>query len=329
MSMSAEARARIAFAAAVAVIAAAAAAWVLLASQQRVRYEIWSGEPVSGLIPGAPVEFHGVEVGKVHEVQLKNPRSVRILLEVDKDAPVSTATVATITGRGLATRGFTGYVYVSLEDNGAAGQALRPPAGQQHAVIATAPAQSVNLDTSISQLNRTVESVNALLQSVLDQQTVASLKQSLGNLDKVTHTLAGNSAKLEQIIANAERASVRVQPLLQSSQDAVSTLRNDLLPEARQTVDELRRLSLGTNDRLRVILQNAEQASTQLDPLLRSSNEAMQSLQTQILPEAQRTLSRLDRLSTNLDDTAVRIRKNPSVLLRGTAASKAGPGETP
>lgn len=327
--MSAEARARIAFAGAVAVVAAAVAAWMLLASHQRVRYEIWSSEPVSGLIPGAPVEFHGVEVGKVNEVQLKNPRSVRVLLEVDKDAPVSTATVATITGRGLATRGFTGYVYVSLEDNGAAGQALRPAAGQQHAVIATAPAQSVNLDTSISQLNRTVESVNALLQSVLDQQTVASLKQSLGNLDKVTHTLAGNSAKLEQIIANAERASVRVQPLLQSSQDAVSTLRNDLLPEARQTVDELRRLSLGTNDRLRVILQNAEQASTQLDPLLRSSNEAMQSLQTQILPEAHRTLSRLDRLSTNLDDTAVRIRKNPSVLLRGTAASKAGPGETP
>lgn len=327
--MSAEARARIAFAGAVAVIAAAVAAWMLLASHQRVRYEIWSSEPVSGLIPGAPVEFHGVEVGKVNEVQLKNPRSVRVLLEVDKDAPVSTATVATITGRGLATRGFTGYVYVSLEDNGAAGQALRPPAGQQHAVIATAPAQSVNLDTSISQLNRTVESVNALLQSVLDQQTVASLKQSLGNLDKVTHTLAGNNAKLEQIIANAERASARVQPLLQSSQDAVSTLRNDLLPEARQTVDDLRRLSLGTNDRLRVILQNAEQASTQLDPLLRSSNDAMQSLQTQILPEAQRTLSRLDRLSTNLDDTAVRIRKNPSVLLRGTAAGKAGPGETP
>jgi phospholipid/cholesterol/gamma-HCH transport system substrate-binding protein len=329
MSMSAEARARIAFAAAVALIAVAVAAWMLLASQQRVRYEIWSREPVSGLIPGAPVEFHGVEVGKVNEVQLKDPRSVRVLLEVDKDAPVTTATVATITGRGLATRGFTGYVYVSLEDNGAVGQPLLPPAGQRHAVIATAPAQSVNLDTSISQLNRTVESVNALLQSVLDRQTVASIKQSLADLNQVTHTLAGNNAKLGQIIANAERASVQVQPLLQSSQEAVTTLRKDLLPEARQTVDELRQLSAGANDRLRVILRHAEQASTQLDPLLRSSNEAVQSLQTQILPEAQRTLSRLDRLSTNLDDTAVRIRRNPSVLLRGTAASKAGPGETP
>jgi phospholipid/cholesterol/gamma-HCH transport system substrate-binding protein len=329
MSMSAEVRARAAFIAAVVLIVTTVAAWMLLASRQRVRYEIWSREPVSGLIAGAPVEFHGVEVGRVNEVQLKDPRLVRVLLEVDKDAPVTTATVATITGRGLATRGFTGYVYVSLEDKGAAGQALVPAAGQRHAVIAIAPAQSVNLDTSISQLNRTVESVNALLQSVLDQQTVASLKQSLANLDQVTHTLAGNSAKLGQIIANAERASGQVQPLLQSSQEAVATLRNDVLPQAQQTVDELRRLSLGANDRLRVILQNAEQASTRLDPLLRSSNEAVQSLQTQILPEAQRTLSRLDHLSTSLDDTAVRIRKNPSVLLRGSAGSKPGPGETP
>src|SRR5690349_11991576 len=129
MSMSAEARARIAFAGAVAVSAAAVAAWMLFGTPQRVRYEIWSREPVSGLIADAPVEFHGVDGGKVNEVQLKDPRLVRVLLEVDKDAPVSTPTVATITGRGLATRGFTGYVYVSLEDNGAAGQALRPAAG--------------------------------------------------------------------------------------------------------------------------------------------------------------------------------------------------------
>ncbi|MEJ5991282.1 MlaD family protein [Ramlibacter sp. PS3R-8] len=329
MSMGAEARARAAFAAAIAVIAAAAAAWFLLDSRQRVLYEVWSHEPVSGLIVGAPVEFHGVDVGRVNEVQLKNPRLVRVLLEVDRDAPVTTATVATITGRGLATRGFTGYVYVSLEDSGAAGRPLSPASGQRHAVIATAPAQSINLDTSISQLNRTAESINALLQSTLDQQTVASLKASISNLDALSQTLAGNSARLGQIIANADKASGQMQPLLSSSQDAVSTLRNDVLPQARETVDELRRLSVHANEHLRVILQNAEQASTRLDPLLRSSNEAAQSLQTQILPEAQRTLSRLDRLSISLDETAVRIRKNPAVLLRGTGSGKPGPGETP
>ena len=329
MGMGAEARARVAFAAAVVLIAAAAAAWALLASRQHVQYEVWSREPVSGLIAGAPVEFHGVDVGHVLEVQLKEPRLVRVLLEVDRDAPVTTATVATITGRGLATRGFTGYVYVSLEDGVGAARPLLPASGQRHAVIAAAPAQSVNLDTSISQLNRTVESVNALLQSVLDQHTVTSLKQSIANLDQVTQTLASNSARLGQIIANAERASAQVQPLLASSQDAVGLLRNDVLPQARETVEELRRLSAAANERLKVILQNTEQASTRLDPLLRTSNEAVQSLQTQILPEAQRTLSRLDRLSTSLDETAVRIRKNPSVLLRGNGSGKPGPGETP
>ena len=41
-------------------------------------------------------------------------------------------------------------------------------------------------------------------------------------------TLSANNRKLEAIIANAERASLQVQPLLQSSSEAVKTLQNDL-----------------------------------------------------------------------------------------------------
>jgi phospholipid/cholesterol/gamma-HCH transport system substrate-binding protein len=76
-------------------------------------------------------------------------------------------------------------------------------------------------------------------------------------------------------------------------------------------------------------LRNAADASTRLPPLLQSGNDAVRSLQTQILPEAQRTLVRLDHLSTSLDETGDRIRRNPSVLLRGTGTAPLGPGEAP
>lgn len=312
MSLGAEARARVLFSVALLLAALAAAAWWAVAARRHVTYEIRSQEAVSGLIAGAPVEFHGVEVGQVREVRLTGPRSVRILVDVARDAPVTSATRATITGRGLATRGFTGYVYVSLEDDGAPGQALAAAGGEPYPRIAAAPGRSVNLDTSIQQLNDSMRSVTALLESVLDRPTVGSLKQSLANLERVTGTLAANNARLEALIANAERTSGRLPPLLQSGQAAV---------------DALQSLSVSTQDRLDTILARTERASTHFVPLLESSSEAVRSLQNQVLPEAQRTLTRLDHLSSSLDETATRIRRNPALLLRGSAAGPPGPGE--
>jgi phospholipid/cholesterol/gamma-HCH transport system substrate-binding protein len=303
MANGVEARAKLVFATVLVAIAAAIGGWYLLSASGFVRYEIRSREPVSGLIAGAPVEFHGVEVGQVKEVRLSDPRNVRVLVDVRADAPVSSATIATITGRGLASRGFTGYVYVNLEDRGAAGEPLAAAPGDPYPVIAVAPAQSVSLDTSITQLNQSVQLVTALLQSALDAQTLASIKESLTAMQQVTRMLAANDEKLGAIIANAERASAQLPLLLQSSRATVQTLQTQVLPEAQATV-------------------------SQLNQLTANANEAVRYLQTQTLPQAQRTVMRLDDLTATLNDTATRLRRNPSILLRGDAAPP-GPGEVP
>lgn len=328
MTTSAEARARTLFVLFLVAVAAGVAGWLLWREGRFTTYEIRTGDAVSGLIEGSPVELHGVEVGKVHAVELENARRVRVLLDVRKDLTLSSSTIATITGRGLATRGFTGYVYVSLEDSGAPGRPLsRGPDGYPQ--IATAPSQLESLDTSFSELNRNVQTVSALLQSALDPRTMASMKQSLAGLEQVSRTLAANNDRIVQILANAERTSAQMQPLVQSSSEAVQALRTQVLPQARETLRQLDGLSAAMNGRMDTILQNTEQASTRVGPLLQSSNDAVRSLQMQILPEAQRTLTRLDHLSTSLGQSADRIQRNPSLLLRGTVATPVGPGEAP
>lgn len=303
MATSIEARAKLVFAGILLAIAVAGGIAYLVSAAAFVRYEIRSREPVSGLIAGAPVEFHGVEVGQVKEVRLADPRNVRILVDLQKSAPVTSATVATITGRGLAARGFTGYVYVNLEDAGPPGVPLAAAPGNAYPLIAAAPAQSTSLDTSFTQLNQSVQAVTALLQSTLDAQTLASVKETLAAMQQVTRTLAANNERLGVIIANAERASAQVPPLLQSSSATVQTLQTQILPEAQAAIDQLNRLTANTD-------------------------EAVRYLQTQTLPQAQRTVTRLDDLTGTLNDTAVRVRRNPSILLRGDAAPP-GPGEAP
>jgi phospholipid/cholesterol/gamma-HCH transport system substrate-binding protein len=273
MKFSVENKARLAFAIVVLAGAGVGAAWWLAESSRYATYQIHTRDSVSGLIADAPVEFHGVEMGRVTRVELTDPQSVRVLLSIRKDAPITQATVATITARGLATRGFTGYVYVSLDNTGTDSGSLVAPAGQPFPVIPSAPSRSVNLDTAISQVNQNVQVLSDLLQSVLDRKTIASLKQSVDGLQQITHTLAANNAKLSTIISNTERASSQFKPLLESSHDTVKAL------------------------------------------------------QTQILPDAYKTLANLERLTSTLNGAATKINRDPSVLLRGTAALPPGPGE--
>ena len=90
-------KARFAFVAFLLVLAIAGAGWYFFSGSQYATYQIYTRDSVSGLIADAPVEFHGVEVGKVKSVRLVDPHSVGIVLSIEKTAPVTSASVATIT----------------------------------------------------------------------------------------------------------------------------------------------------------------------------------------------------------------------------------------
>ncbi len=272
MNISIENRARLAFISVIILGAVAWLAWHFLYSSQYTIYQIRTHDSVSGLLADAPVEFHGVEVGRVKEVTLLDPRTVSVLLNIRKDAPVTTATIATITSRGLATRGFTGYVYISLEDSGTDDSPLATAPDSSFPLIRSAPSKSVNLDTAISQVNENVQEAVDLLRSTLDKQTIVAHKQAVGNLQNVTAMLDKNDKKLSAIISNTERAS------------------------------------------------------NQLPPLLESGNDTIRALQQQVLPEAYKMLSNLDRLSNSLNTLTARINRDPSLLVRGSAPPP-GPGE--
>jgi phospholipid/cholesterol/gamma-HCH transport system substrate-binding protein len=279
------------------------AIWYLRSASGYATYQVYIQDPVSGLTVDAPIEFHGVEVGKVKNIGLVNPRSVSIVLSIDKSAPVTSASVATITSRGLATRGYTGYVYVSLDDDGIDSRPLITRSGELYPIIRTASSKVITLDTSINQVKDNVQVITDLLQSLLDKKTIMSLQQAVDSLQQLTKVLAGNTAKLNSIVANTERASHRFEPLLKSADDTVRQLQLKIVPEVHE-------------------------ALTNLGPLLQSSRDTVSALQMQILPEARKALIDLDNLSTTFTGVATKINRDPSILIRGTTPPPPGPGES-
>ena len=215
---SVEAQARGIFAAIVLLVGAVAAGWFAVASSRYDSYELRTHDTVSGLIEDAPVEFHGVEVGRVASVELTGPASVRVVLHIRKGAPVSSATVATITSRGLASKGFTGYVYVALEDDGSPAKPMAAAPSAGYPQLRTAASRSLNMDTAMNQVNENVQSMTRLLQAALDARTLASMKESLDSVQKVARTLDANTERMNTILVNAERATARLGPLLEFEQ---------------------------------------------------------------------------------------------------------------
>ncbi len=273
----------------------AARGWYVVSVSRDTTYQIATQDPVSGLIADAPVELHGVTVGKVKSARLLDAHSVRILLRIDRSAPITTASVATIASRGLAPRGFTGYVYIAIENTGTDAGPLAKRPGETYPTIPTASTTSMTLDATLNQVTANVQAVTQLLQSTLDKRTVTALKQSADNLRQVTTALAANSKKLNAIVANTESASRRLAPLMDASDDSVKTLQTQILPETQALLD--------------------------------SSHDTVRAVQTQILPEAHQALSGVDELSSSINDAATRIERNPSIMIRGTAPPPPGPGE--
>src|SRR3954471_424939 len=109
-----------------AVLVLVLAAWLTRDTGQRDPYEISTRESVTGLAPQAAVRYRGVEVGKVDAIGFdpKAQGNVLIKLEIDRTAPVTKDTFAT-----LGFQGVTGLAFVQLDDEGHPAPPLEPQDG--------------------------------------------------------------------------------------------------------------------------------------------------------------------------------------------------------
>jgi phospholipid/cholesterol/gamma-HCH transport system substrate-binding protein len=339
-------KATLLFVAALCVAALAAGFWYLRFLAQYTTYRILTHDSISGLIVDSPVEFHGVEVGNVRKIELIDPRTVSIDLRVAKGTPVSKATVATVTSRGLAARGFTGYVYVALENTSAESGPLTIASGERFPVIATAPSVADTMDTTVADATQQVRVLVRLLRSVLDDKTIVALKQSLDGFQHVIGTLATNKAELGSLVVNADRDSRDIGRLLDAKsiaslkvsidglQKVMGTLAenddrlNSLIANAESASREIRPLleTLAENDeRLGSLIVNTERDSREIRPLLETSNDTLGELHD-VLPRLSRSLENLNGLTRTLDGLAEKIARDPSTVIRGTVTLP-GPGE--
>jgi phospholipid/cholesterol/gamma-HCH transport system substrate-binding protein len=160
---------------------------------QRTDYQVSFNGSVSGLAPGSPVLFNGLQVGEVSGLSLSadDPGLVIARISIDARTPVRTDTHV-----GMDFRGLTGTATVAL--TGGSPEAGRPTSenGQPPLLVAD--------PKSIQDMGAAAREALSRLNDIL-ADNAQPLKDAIANIDTFAGALAKNSDKVDTILAGLEK----------------------------------------------------------------------------------------------------------------------------
>ena len=182
-------------------------------------YVSYMTESVSGLSIDAPVQYKGVNVGRVREIGLNpdNPEEVRVKMLVLEGTPVKNDTVAELHRQGL-----TGVMNVNLTGGSRESDALVPKDGLDYAVIPSQDSLFGRLDDGATDLLSSLIDTSKRVNRLLSEDNLVAVSTVLNNTDVLTGRLAARAQELEtllddmhEVVASAKRASDKLPDLVE------------------------------------------------------------------------------------------------------------------
>lgn len=284
------------------------ASWLTRDTGVRDTYEISTKETVTGLQAQAPVRYRGVDVGKVSQVGFdpKVQGAVLLKLQVDREAPLTTGTFATLSYQGV-----TGLAFIQLQDDGKPAPRLQPN-DDNPPRIPLKPGLLAQLEDKgvviLDKVSEVATRVNTLLGDA-NQKRIATALEGIGKTADSTTQLV---QRLDQTVAT------KLDPALA---EATTTLKGvqQTAAEVGKTVNEFgvtaKRLNAqnGPMDRLN---EGVDSLSAAADQFGRSTLPRI----NRATEEATRTVKSLNRAVNTFND-------NPQALIYGEGKPRPGPGE--
>jgi phospholipid/cholesterol/gamma-HCH transport system substrate-binding protein len=261
-------------------------------------YLVYMKESVSGLVQDAAVKYRGVDVGSVTRLALRSddPEVVVLTLQVEPGLPIKEDTRATLEFQGL-----TGLAFINLIGGSREAPMLTVKPGERYPVIESAPSLFARLDTGLTDLINSLTEMSNEVTGKLDAVDQEGLARTLGNLERISGTLAARSEELDaaaedaaELFDNAARASERFPALV----DTLETLALDWRTTSREVRD-----------------------------LATVGRGEIQRASGQVSGDAQVLTNDLRRLVSRLDRVVAELELDPSAVLYGRGSESSGPGE--
>lgn len=263
-------------------------------------YDIFFQQSVNGIAKGSAVTFAGVPVGEVKDIKLwrPDPDFVRVRISIDADTAILQGTTATISGVG-----FTGVSEIQLDGAVKGAPAIGCPTDNPQSacpagkpVIPTKPGPLGELLNNAPLLIERLSTLTERLNTVLSDRNQQSIEQILNNVESLSGSLAAQAPDMRAAIIASR----------------------DTLAKVGQTADQLSALSSNANTmldsegkpmlaELRKTLRSANGSLAALETSLKSANPAIETINSQTLPEINLLVRDLRRLSASLQSVSERL----------------------
>ncbi|HEY4368160.1 MAG TPA: MlaD family protein [Steroidobacteraceae bacterium] len=260
-------------------------------------YEIYFGGSVSGLDRGGPVRYLGVDVGRVRNLSIDraNPGRVDVVVEVDRSAPISAATRAS-----LGLQGVTGLLYINLSVAPEADKSAKLKQGKQYPVIESVAS---DFDTFLASLPELMSRANSLLERVgrvLSDQNLEALAGTMNNLREASAGLPATSRNVAQLVDQMRATVVEIH----GAAESLRGIATDSRPEIQAAIQKI-----GT------VADNLAVASQRVDRITQNSEVQIGHFADHGLFELERLVRETRSAAREFRDLSRSLQQNPSQIL--------------
>jgi len=277
--------------------------WAAKYSSDRTwtEYRVVFREAVTGLSVGSPVQYNGIAVGSITELNLvpDDPRQVVARIRLNSNTPVKTDTRAK-----LAITSLTGPSIIQLSGGTPQSAALTAVNKDPAPIIPTTPSALQNI-TDVA--NRIVERMD----QVLSDRNVASINATLANLETISGGLADRDQGTQALLLSARDAARSLDTTLKTTNGTIERLDKNLVQQLP-----------GIIDKLDATLAKLDSAAGNADSILGENRAAINSFANDGLGQLGPTLTELRGLIRDLRRVSDRLENNPARYLLGRDAPK-------
>jgi phospholipid/cholesterol/gamma-HCH transport system substrate-binding protein len=261
------------------------------------RYEIYFTGSVSGLDRGSPVRFLGVDVGRVRRLGIdpSNATRVHVVVEVDKTAPISAATRAS-----LGLQGVTGLLYVNLKEASDVDRSVPLAQGEQYPVI---EAVESDFDAFLASLPELMGRANTLLERisrVVSDENLAGIADTIKGMRDTMQTMPQTAKDVQLLVAELRSTVVEIH----GASESLRAMTTDARPEVQTALTRM-------ND----IANNLADASKRIDTFTQKSEVQLGNFTEQGLFELQRLMRETRQAAREFRDLSRSLQENPSQIL--------------
>lgn len=267
------------------------------------RYEIYFAGSVSGLSEGGPVRYLGVDVGRVRwiDIDRHNPGRVVVVAEIDKVAPISSATRAS-----LGLQGVTGLLYIDLKEVPDLDKTSSLKQGEQYPIIDSVASDFDTFLASLPELMSRANSIMERVSRVLSDDNLTALAQTMKSLREASAELPATSRNVAELVGQMRATVVEIH----GAAEGLRGITTDSRPEIRAAVEKL-----GT------VADNLATASMRIDRFTQSSEQQLGHFAQNGLFEIERLVRETRSAAREFRDLSRSLQENPSQILYEPPAS--------